>query len=58
MYAQASRFAKCSVSNLTNISYFQQLEVVGRGSEIQLQVGETLNYLIQRFKGSSNKRTI
>ena len=26
------------------------LEVVARGSETQLQVGENLNYLIQRFK--------
>ena len=25
---------------------FHQLEVVGRGSETQLQVGENLNYLI------------
>ena len=27
------------------------LEVVGRGSETQLQVGEKLNYLFERFKG-------
>ena len=30
---------------------FHSLEVVGRGSETQLQVGENLNYLIYRFKG-------
>ena len=29
---------------------FHPLEVVGRGSETQLLVGENLNYLIQRFK--------
>ena len=28
------------------MSNFQPLEVVGRGSETQLQVGENLNYLI------------
>ena len=26
-------------------------EVIGRGSETQLQVGGNLNYLIYRFKG-------
>ena len=31
--------------------YFHPLEVVGRGSETQLQVGENLGYLILRFKG-------
>ena len=30
-------------SNLTNMSNFQPLEVVGGGSETQLQVGENLN---------------
>ena len=30
-------------SNLKNASNFHQLEVVGRGSEIQFEVGETLN---------------
>ena len=30
-------------SNLTNISNFHPLEVVGRGSETQLQVDENLN---------------
>ena len=29
---------------------FHQLEVVCRGSETQLQVGEHLNYLIERLK--------
>ena len=35
-----------------NIRHFLPLEVVGRVSETQLQVGENLNYLILRFKGS------
>ena len=29
-----------------NISFFHPLEVVGRGSETQLQVGKNLNFLI------------
>ena len=33
------------------MSNFHPLEVVGRGSETQLQVGENLNSIIQRFKG-------
>ena len=33
------------------MSNFHPLEVVGRGSETQLQVGENLNDLMQRFKG-------
>ena len=33
------------------MSNFHPLEVVGRGSETQLQVGENLNYLILRLKG-------
>ena len=32
------------------MSNFQPREVVGRGSEAQLQVGENLNYLIERLK--------
>ena len=36
---------------LNNISNFQPLKVVGRGSETQLQMGENLNYLTWRFKG-------
>ena len=31
------------------MSNLDSLEVVGRGSETQLQVGEQLNYLIKRF---------
>ena len=31
-----------------NMSNIHPLEVVGRGSETQLQVGEKLDYLIQR----------
>ena len=30
----------------TNMSNFHPLEIVGRGSETQLQAGENLNYLI------------
>ena len=37
---------KYLVSNETNMSNFHPLEVVGRGSDAQLQVGENLNYLI------------
>ena len=33
------------------MSSFHPLEVVGRGSDTQLQVGENFNYLIQRDKG-------
>ena len=33
------------------MSNFHPLEVVDRGSETQLQVGENLNYLILRIKG-------
>ena len=36
---------------LNNESNFQPLEVVGRGSETQLQVAENINYLIKRFNG-------
>ena len=35
----------------TNMRTFHPLEVVGRGSETQLQVGRKFNYLFQRFKG-------
>ena len=31
------------VSSKTNMSIFQQLEVVGRGSETHFQVGENVN---------------
>ena len=33
------------------MSNFPPLEVVGRGSETQLEVGENFTYLIQRYKG-------
>ena len=46
------KICKCLVSNYTNMIYFHPLEVVGRGSETQLQVGENVNYLNGRaFKG-------
>ena len=35
-----TKICKCSVLNLRNMSNFHPLEVVGRGSETQLQVGE------------------
>ena len=34
------------------MSNFQPLEVVGRGSEKQIQVGENLNIFTQQEKGS------
>ena len=37
------RICKYVCSNLTNMSNFQPLEVVGRGSETQLQVAENLS---------------
>ena len=40
-----SQVLKCLVQNETNITNFHPLEVVGRGSETQLQVGENLNLL-------------
>ena len=41
---------KCLVSIVTNVSDFNPLKVVGRGSNTQLQVGENLNYLISLFR--------
>ena len=38
----AIEICKCLVSNSTNTSNFHPLEVVDRGSETQLQVGENL----------------
>ena len=35
---------KCLVSNLTNMNNDHPLEIVGRGSDTQLQVGENSNY--------------
>ena len=45
------KIIKYLVPNLANniMSNFHPLEVVGRGSGTQLQVGENLNYLIQLF---------
>ena len=45
------KIRKCWVSNWTNMSNFHPLEVVSRGSETQFQVGEYVNYLIQRLWG-------
>ena len=41
----------CFYSNCTNMINFHPLEVVGRGSETQLQVGENFILLIQHLKG-------
>ena len=37
------KICKCVVLNLTNMTNFQPLEVVGRGSETQPQVDKNLN---------------
>ena len=42
---------KCLASNKANMSNFHPLEVVGRGSETQLEVGEKLNSITWHFKG-------
>ena len=39
------KICKYLLSSQINMSNFQPLEVVGRGSETQLQVGENLNKL-------------
>ena len=52
------KIEKYQVSNQTKMSHFQSfqpLEVVGRGSETQLQVGVTLASLIRKMKNISNK---
>ena len=41
----------CLKLNRTYMSNFQPLEVVGRGSETQLQVGENINKTIQCLEG-------
>ena len=41
-----SNIRRCMLSNETHMSIFYPLEVVGRGSETQLQVGANCNYLI------------
>ena len=40
------QICNCFVSNQTNVSIFHPLDVVGRGSDTQLQVDENLYYLI------------
>ena len=37
------KICKCLDTNQTNMSHFHSLEVVGRGSETQLQVSENFN---------------
>ena len=39
------KICKCPIKILRNISNFQSLDVVGRGSETQRQVGENLNFI-------------
>ena len=41
------QFWKCQIKK----KYFKPIEVVGRGSETQLQLGENLKYLIMQEKG-------
>ena len=55
---------KCLISNYTNMSNFKPLEVVGRGSETQLQVGENVKpdnlagkWLIQKGLGMGTNFT-
>ena len=43
MSVWTSTICKCLVSNKTNMGNSHSLEVVGRGSETQLQVGENLS---------------
>ena len=40
----------CMYSTNVGLSNFHPLEVVGRGREIQLQVGKRLNIIIYSFK--------
>ena len=49
MNVKISRFAYVCFSNVTE-KRVSLLEVVGRGSETQLQVGEILNYFISRIE--------
>ena len=46
MCVQNIKICKYLCSNYTNMSNFQPLEVVGRGSETQLKVAENFSYLI------------
>ena len=46
MCAQTSKICKYLLSNWTNMSHFQPLDGVCRGSETQLKVAENLNYII------------
>ena len=52
------KICKYLVSNQTNMSNFHPLEVLGRDSETQLQVGEKLNNLIDRFKSCVTSQKI
>ena len=49
-YAFKHKYLEIFGLKLKNMSNFRPLEVVGRGSETQSQVGENLNYLIKHFK--------
>ena len=46
MCVKTSRFLNVCLKYSTETVNFHPLEIVGRGSETQLQVGESLNYLI------------
>ena len=43
MIVETSNVCKCFVSNQANMGMFHPLEVVGCGSETQLEAGENLN---------------
>ena len=45
----------CCDSNFANIRDLHPLEVVGRGSETQLQVSENLNYLKRHNQAKKKK---
>ena len=46
------KISKCLVSIYLNTSYFQPLEVMGRGSGTRLHVGENVKYLtLMRCEG-------
>ena len=51
MKGQSTRFQNREVSFLSNLYNFYPVEVVDRGSEPQLQVGENLSKMTLRVNG-------
>ena len=49
------KISKYLCSNLTNKSNFQPLEVVGHGSQTQIQVGENLNLELSTLRTNSSE---